>query len=87
MGVTEVAVVGGALCGRGEDGIGFRDADEALWGVGIRGIPVRVMEFGEGIEGSVLGVSGLTAFMIDSCSGADFLISASVASMRTFKTS
>lgn len=55
VGVAEVAVVGGTLGGRGEDGVGLGDADEAFGRVGIRGVAVRVVELGESVEGSVSG--------------------------------
>lgn len=51
MGVAGVcgagAVVSGAVCRVGEDGVGFRDAHEAVGGGGVGGVVVGVVEFGE----------------------------------------
>ena len=89
MGVcgAEVAVVGGALGGGGEDAVGFRDADEALGRVRVRGVAVRVVEFRECVEGPNCGLLAIPVLIGGWRACAHFLISASVASGRTFRTS
>lgn len=48
----DVAVVAGALLGVREDAVGFAYAHKALGCVGIAGVMVRVVGFGEGVERS-----------------------------------
>jgi hypothetical protein len=52
-----VVVVGLALGRVAEDGVCFRDPDEALGGAWIVGVAVRMVGFGEVVEGPFLGVS------------------------------
>jgi hypothetical protein len=52
MGVQlQVSVILLAFCGGAEGCVGFGDFDEALGGVGVRGVAVWVVGFGEGVEG------------------------------------
>jgi hypothetical protein len=56
VGVMEdFAVVFGAFFGGGEDCVCFRDFYEAFARVGVRGVAVWVVGFGEGVEGSFCG--------------------------------
>jgi hypothetical protein len=52
-GAEEVAVVAGALFGAAEGGVRFADLDEAVRGVGVVGVQVGVVGFGEFVELSV----------------------------------
>lgn len=47
----QVSVVLLAFCGRAECCVGFGDLDEAFRGVGVGGVAVWVVGFGEGVEG------------------------------------
>jgi hypothetical protein len=46
----EVAVVGCAFLGAAEGGVGFADFDELVLCVGVVGVEVWVVGFGEGVE-------------------------------------
>jgi hypothetical protein len=48
---VQVSVVLLAFCGRAECCVGFGDLDEAFRGVGVGGVAVWVVGFGEGVEG------------------------------------
>ena len=50
MGAEEVAVVAGALFGGAEDCVGFTYFDEAFGGVGVGGVEVGMVGFGEFVE-------------------------------------
>jgi hypothetical protein len=52
-GAEEVAVVAGALFGAAEGGVSFADLYEAVGGVGVVGVEVGVVGFGEFVELSV----------------------------------
>lgn len=55
-GRDDAAVVFGAFLRRAEDGVGFAYLDEAGGGVGVVGMEVWVVRFGEGVELSFGGV-------------------------------
>lgn len=80
----DVAVVGCAAGCVGEDGVGLGEEGEGVRGVWVGGIGVGMVSFGEGVEGSeVLLGNGFSLCLIRT----HFLISAGVASCRTFSRS
>ena len=56
-GMQMLVVVGLALGRVAQDGVCFRDPDEALGGAWIVGVAVWMVGFGEVVEGPFLGVS------------------------------
>jgi hypothetical protein len=48
---VQIAVVLLAFCGRTEGCVGFGDLHEAIGGVGVGGVTVWMVGFGEGVEG------------------------------------
>lgn len=85
MHTEDVAVVGGTAGGIGENGIGLGEEGEGVRGVWVGRIGIRVVSLGEGVEGpNELSVrSSLLMSLIKTY----FLISAGVASCRTFSRS
>lgn len=53
----DVAVVGCSARGVGEDGVGLGQEGEVVRGVWVGAVRVGVVRFGEGVEGSLNGVS------------------------------